>query len=86
MERRTVYENTPGESHYQSLIAEPMVVDGKPGVLIDIGTMEKRVQYYLAMDEVTRLAGWLENRAREPFIPADQTMRKFRMAINRVIP
>lgn len=72
-------DHTPGQSHYQSLIAEPLMVDGEPGVLIDIATMEKgRIQYYLTMEEVTRLSGWLTNWIKEPSIPTDPTMRNLR--------
>jgi hypothetical protein len=35
MQRRTMLDHTPGQSHYQSLTAEPLMVDGEPGVLID---------------------------------------------------
>jgi hypothetical protein len=47
MERRTMLDHTPVESQYESLIAEPLMVDGGPGVLIDTATMEKGcIQYY----------------------------------------
>jgi hypothetical protein len=83
MERRTVPDHTPGQSHYQSLIAEPLMVDGEPGVLIDIATMEKgRIQYYLTMEEVTRLSGWLTNWTKDPSVPTDPFMRNLRRNLN----
>jgi hypothetical protein len=78
MERRTLLDHTPGESHYQSLIAEPLMVDGEPGVLIDVATMEKRVQYYLTMEEVKRLSIRLTNWTKDPSVPTDPFMRNLR--------
>lgn len=79
LERRTMSDHTPGESHYQSLIAEPLMVDGEPGVLIDVATMERgRIQYYLTMEEVKRLSNWLTEWTKSPSVPTDQTMRNLR--------
>ena len=71
-------DHTPGESHYQSLIAEPVMVDGEPGILIDVATMEKRVQYYLIMEEVQSLSRWLTEWCKDPTIESDPTMRNLR--------
>jgi hypothetical protein len=87
LERRTIYEHTPGVSHYQSLIAEPLMVDGEPGVLIDIATMEQeRIQYYLTMEEVTRLAGWLTKWTKAPIVQTDSFMRNLRRNLGGYVP
>jgi hypothetical protein len=59
------------------------MVDGEPGVLIDIATMEKgRIQYYLTMEEVTRLSGWLTNWTKDPSVRTDPFMRNLRRNLN----
>jgi hypothetical protein len=75
MERRTMPDHTMAESHYQSLTAEGLMVDGGPGVMIDVATMENRIAYYMTMEEVTRLADWLTRWTKAPAIQTDPLRR-----------
>lgn len=55
-------------------------MNAETGVLINVATMEKRVQYYLAMEEVKRLSNWLTNWTKDPAVPTT-FMRNLRRSL-----
>jgi len=80
-------DHTQGQSHYQSLTAEGLMVDGGPGVIIEVATMEEgRIAYYMTMEEVTRLASWLTTWTKEPKIQTDPFRRNLARNLSGNIP
>jgi hypothetical protein len=86
MERRTMPDHTMAKSSYQSLTAEGLMVDGGPGVMIDVASMENRIAYYMTMEEVMRLADWLTRWSKEPAIQTDPLRRNLARNLAGNIP
>jgi hypothetical protein len=86
MERRTMPDHSMAESHYQSLIAEPLMVDGEPGVMIDVASMDNRLAYYMTMEEVKRLSDWLTRWSKEPTIQTVPFGRNLRRNLSGDVP
>jgi hypothetical protein len=86
MERRTMPDHTLAESHYQSLTAEGLMVDGGPGVMIDVASMDNRIAYYMTMEEVKRLSNWLTRWSKKPTIQTDAFGQNLRRNLAGNIP